>query len=376
MTMKKLIYLCCVTLVSTALAAGEYSHEIPVSSGERLVIELETGGSIQIQGWSRDVVSIQARFTGRDHENVRFRATRTADGVRIVSDFKRQMRRSSIGGQLEVKVPERFDLDLNTAGGEIEIDGVDGEIRGRTMGGELRLTHLRGKLELSTMGGRIQLSDSAVDGSVETMGGDVLLSDVLGNVEASTQGGKVIYDNVQVRRGSGPCSQARISTMGGDIKAPEAPCGADVQTMGGNIRVDNAGEFVKAETMGGNITIGAVDGWIKAITMGGRIEATMVGDPSSGRRDVRLDSRGGDITLTLPDGMSMTVDITLAYTKRSRQDYTISSDFPLTQNRTDSWDYGEGSPRKYIYSRGKIGDGEHKVRISTINGNVRLIKGN
>jgi len=375
--MRKPIYVCCLLMLAgTALAAREYSKEIPVSSGERLVIELETGGAIEIQGWDRDVVSIQARFTGRDHENVVFEVTRTSDGVRITSEFEQRRRRNSSGGQLEIKVPERFDLDLSTAGGEIEISGVEGEIEGETMGGELRLSRLRGRVDLSTMGGKIVLSDSEVDGSVETMGGDVRLSDVLGNVDASTMGGKVIYDNVRALPGSGPCSEVRISTMGGDIKAPEAPCGADLSTMGGNISVENASEFVAAETMGGNITIGTVDGWIKAVTMGGRIEATMVGDPESGRRDVRLDSKGGDITLTLPDGLSMAVDITLAFTKNSRQDYTIESDFPLTQNRTDSWDYGEGSPRKYVYSRGTIGGGEHKVRITTINGNVRLLRGN
>ena len=127
--------------------------------------------------------------------------------------------------------------------------------------------------------------------------------------------------------------------------------------------------------MGGNIRVGEVDGGVHATTMGGDIEVHMVGDPSDGERDVRLDSKSGDIVLALPAGMSMEIDITLAITKSSRRRFQIQSDFDLDIRESDGWDHSQGSPRKYIYGKATIGDGQHRIKIETINGNVRLIRG-
>ena len=71
----------------------------------------------------------------------------------------------------------------------------------------------------------------------------------------------------------------------------------------------------------------------------------------------------------------MEVDITLAYTKNSKQRYEIKSDFPLQIGETPDWQYGSGTPRKNIYGTGTINGGEHKIKIETINGNVELLRG-
>jgi hypothetical protein len=87
---------------------------------------------------------------------------------------------------------------------------------------------------------------------------------------------------------------------------------------------------------------------------------------------------GGDITLNVPAGLSMDVDIVLAYTDRSWHDgkgYVIDSDFDLREERTKEWDRREGTPRKYVYGTGSINGGKNKIRIETVNGNVYLKKG-
>lgn len=365
--------ICVLALAGPARADVGHAEEIDAPSGGELSVRLETGGEIEIVGWDRDVVSVDASFRGRDADNVSFEVQKTSGGVRIVSKFKERRRRNSVDGRVKLRVPDRFDLDLNTMGGKIEIRSVEGDIRGETMGGELRLESLRGDVDLETMGGNIRLRDSEVDGEITSMGGNVELSDVCGSVEATTMGGNVVYDNVTDACG-GQCREVRISTMGGNIESPDAPCGADLETMGGNIAIDSAQEYVKAETMGGNIRIGAVDGWVHATTMGGTIRVTMVGDPRSGRRDVRLDSKGGDVELGLPEGLSAEIDVTLAYTKRSNKKYSIESDFPLSVRQSESWDHKSGDPRKYIFGRGSVDGGEHKIKIETINGDVRIFK--
>jgi hypothetical protein len=89
---------------------------------------------------------------------------------------------------------------------------------------------------------------------------------------------------------------------------------------------------------------------------------------------VKLSSYGGKIILTVPAGLSMDVDIELAYTKDARKKYRIISDFDLELKESDKWDRSSGSPRKYIYGKAKIAGGKHKLKINTINGNIYLKK--
>src|SRR6185436_19983527 len=156
-----------------------------------------------------------------------------------------------------------------------------------------------------------------------------------------SMGGNVEYRNVTDREGSSTGEVVKITTMGGEIDVDSAPHGAEVSTMGGDIRIHSAGEYVKAKTMGGDISIDKVDGAIKAETMGGDVDVTMVGNPAEKNRDVLLSSKGGDITLVVPAGLSMDVDIRLAYTRDSRHDsksYRIESDFELKEERSKEWD--------------------------------------
>jgi DUF4097 and DUF4098 domain-containing protein YvlB len=112
--------------------------------------------------------------------------------------------------------------------------------------------------------------------------------------------------------------------------------------------------------------------------MGGDVDVTLVGNPAEKNRDVDISSKGGDITLVVPAGLSMDVDIRLAYTRESGYDsksFRIESDFDLQEEHSKEWDDEYGSPRKYIYGKGKINGGKHRVRVETINGNVYLKKG-
>jgi hypothetical protein len=108
--------------------------------------------------------------------------------------------------------------------------------------------------------------------------------------------------------------------------------------------------------------------------MGGDVTVKMIGDPSQGNREVELTSFGGDIELTVPANLAMTLDLELAYTRDSAGKYSIQSDFPVQTKESDSWIHEHGTPRKIIYGSGKVGAGTHRVHISTINGNIILRK--
>ena len=127
--------------------------------------------------------------------------------------------------------------------------------------------------------------------------------------------------------------------------------------------------------MGGDIEIDSIDGWVMASTMGGDVTVVMVGDPKAGERDVSISSKGGDIELTVPKGLAMDIDITLAYTRDAKKRYEIKSDFDLGFEESKDWHRTYGTPMKYKYGRGITGAGTFSIVIDTVNGNVILREG-
>ncbi len=365
----------CSNRSASAQTDRNVTGDFRTGSGKKLVMDLRTGGSINITGWDSDTMSVNAYRGGRDGLEAQVDMDTDATGLRIHSHYDMSRRNFSSDLRFTIKVPKQTDIEIDSMGGAVKITGVEGNIEGKTMGGELNFSNLRGELHFTTMGGGITVRDSEVNGKVSTMGGAVLIQNVTGSLKGSTMGGGVTYQNVNNPGGTSSAEELRINSMGGDINVQEAPGGADVTTMGGNIFMHSAGKFVKAKTMGGNIQIDSLDGGVKATTMGGNVNVTMVGDPNRGDRDVYLTSNGGDITLTVPSGLSMEIGVELAYTKNRRRDYHITSDFPLQQNESDDWDYTRGSPRKYIYATGSVGNGRYKVVIKTINGDVTIRRG-
>jgi hypothetical protein len=375
MNHKAIIILLSLFFLGASARSETMEREFKVSPGKTLYVELETGGSITIIGWNKELVKVKGHIGGRDAKDCKVEMEEESGGIRMSSYYNGGKNHRSSDLDFEINVPNKFDLDLETMGGGITIDNVDGKMEGKTMGGKLNLSNLKGKLSLITMGGKITLTNSEVDGSVKTMGGEVLVQDVMGDIKATSQGGNVTQKNVKSRSGKGVGGEVNIKTMGGDINVDDAPEGADVHTMGGDIHIKRVVQSVRANTMGGDIEINAIDGRVDATTMGGDVNITMIGDPEKGDRMVKIESMGGDITLTVPAKLSMDIDITLAYTKDRDDDYKIVSDFAVKQEMTKEWEQDHGSARKYIYGTGMISGGKHKVRIKTVNGSVYLKKG-
>jgi len=373
--MKAIVAVLALSFLGVGTRGQSIEKEFTVSPGKKLTVDLKTGGTLRITGWDKDVVHVKGSIRGVDADACRVEAVEEPGGVRLSSSYEGHRRNFNSNLSFEIHVPAKFDLDLETMGGGITIDGVEGTSEGKTMGGPLDLTRLKGSVDLTTMGGRISLTNSNVDGRVKTMGGEVLVEDVTGGVKASSQGGRVIQRNVSQRSGEGIRKEVNVETMGGDIDVDDAPEGTDVHTMGGDIHIKKATKFARAKTMGGAIEIDAIDGGVDAVTMGGGVNVTMVGDPEKGERGVNIESMGGDVSLTVPAGLSMDVEITLAYTRDRGEDYRIVSDFDVKQEQTKEWDREHGSPRKYIYGTGSVAGGKNRVRIKTINGNIYLKKG-
>jgi DUF4097 and DUF4098 domain-containing protein YvlB len=383
----------------------------PAQMGAKLGLDLETGGGIEITGWDKPEIAVTVDIGGDDADKVDVQFDDGSSFLNIHSECSKR-RHVDVDLHFTIKVPSRCDVRIESNGGEITIEGVEGKLSGKTMGGALELARVKGEIDLETMGGSVRVEDSEAGGEVHTMGGEVVIRNVKGNLKGSTMGGAVTYDNVTGRSASSSekeemnistmggdinvadtdkkvraktmggdidvakAEEVSVTTMGGDIDVEEAPAGASVTTMGGDITILSAGKYVAARTMGGDIRIDAIDGEIKASTMGGDVEATMVGDPAKGERDVELSSMGGTIELTVPAGLSMSFDLEIEYTKDHHKNYRIESEFPVKIEESAKWEHNFlGKAHKHIFGTGDVAGGEHTVKIKTRNGNIVIKKG-
>jgi DUF4097 and DUF4098 domain-containing protein YvlB len=359
------------------------TREFRAAAGGKLTLRLETGAGLKIAGTGGSSVTVAYKLSCSPDCQIDF--DQSGNDLTVKTRFVGKRRNQTADTELDIRVPRQFDVSLDSMGGRLEIDGVKGTFTGETKGGEITLHDVDGVAKLRTMGGEISVKDSTLDGSVQTMGGAVNFENVVGNVNGSSMGGDVRYKNVRRNDGKfgspshsdGPAlseitsGTVQVTTMGGEIETGDAPEGADVSTMGGDIKIKNARRFVRAKTMGGDITIDSVDGWVQATTMGGNLDVTVTGAGG----DVTLTSMSGKVVLHVPRGFGMNLDLEIAFTKNSLKEYTITAPGSASQTVTPDWDYGQGSPRKYIRKSGSVNGGGHAVTIKTVNGNVTLVEG-
>lgn len=156
------------------------------------------------------------------------------------------------------------------------------------------------------------------------------------------------------------------SSMGGDLEVRNAPDGASLRTMGGDIRVGTARRHVVAKTMGGNIEVDELYGSLDAGTMGGNVEV----DVAQAGGDIEISSLGGSIEIALPASFSGTFEIELEQDEDGPKN-EIRSDFPL-QIRKERKNYWLRPDVDVLYGTGRIGTGTHRVRITTIGGDIRI----
>lgn len=171
----------------------------------------------------------------------------------------------------EVTVPRRFNLDVTTQVGNIETQDVDGRVSLVTLGGNITAGRIGGP-----EGSVPKLRDPAsLPGTptarLETQGGHITVQDVNGDLRAITAGGHINAGNVQ--------GDAVLHTGGGNIRAGTIQGVAQLETGGGNVSVQRAGGGVTATSAGGQIDFGEAAGSIRARTAGGSIRVLRVSGP-------------------------------------------------------------------------------------------------
>lgn len=350
-------------------------REIAVSPGGTLELDLKTGAGIIVRSWDRPRLRMRATLAGRSWRDTEIDLVQVGSGARISTRFHTARRNQGTSHRIELMVPRRFNIRVESSGGEIDIENVEGEFTGSTGGGEIIIDRARGRADLSTGGGAVTVTNSTMSGRVSTGGGGVLLQGVKGGLRGSSGSGTVIHgedgltyskadDDGVVRASNG---KVIVNKSGGSVSIASAPNGATIATGGGSVTVGRARGAVSVQTGGGNVEIGPVDGSAEAHTGAGDVVVTIDNEDA---KPVDITSGSGTVTLIVPRNLAAQLDLETAYTNNRRGPTRIVSDLPLSTTETDEWDSRYGTPRRYVRANQSVGGGGRRVRVRTVNGNI------
>jgi DUF4097 and DUF4098 domain-containing protein YvlB len=284
------IFLAVATTTAWALTEENVSEKRTVTPGGKLVVDVDFG-TIDVSSAAGNTVMVTAQrrvSAGDDAKEKEFLAaapiTVTLEGNTVTVRARRAKNgegwswrgSSRLEAKYTITVPEKFNVQLDTSGGGIAVNRINGETRADTSGGSLTFSHLRGPLVGNTSGGSIKVDDCVGVIRIETSGGKIEVTGGSGSVNANTSGGSIAVRN-----------------FGGDAK---------VETSGGGLRFENVRGEIRGETSGGSI-------------------AATISAPVPG--DVRLETSAGRIEINLPADAALNVD---AETSLGR----VTSDLPVT----------------------------------------------
>lgn len=335
-----------------------HSRTLKASKGGSLEIRLSSG-DILIHTWNKNEALIKYEDDG---------------SVKIIQNRNKIMISDDNWGDtdVEITVPQQFNIDANTSGGDVIInDRVTGEIKIFTAGGDIILKDVNGNASVNTSGGDIfggdisgnvkfrtsggDISLGTINGTtdVHTSGGDITIKRTLKSIEVKTSGGNIILGEIQ--------SDAEVSTSGGNITAEKTYGKVSFNTAGGNIIVKGVEGSASVMTAGGNLKIENISGNLTAKTAAGDIY-TIIANKFTGNID--LETSNGTVKILLPENIDVTVNAQVD--DDYYDDDNIKSDFKASSFNKD------GNTTKAVYKLN--GGGKNTINVKVVMGDIEIRK--
>lgn len=221
-------------------------------------------GNIVVTGYDGEGINVRAVKEGRDADKVDVEDRSGENRIDLRARYE-QCRNCSIDASInfQVQVPRstRYRIGkLTTASGDIEVNGVSGEVHVNTASGDLHVRNVAGEVKAATASGTVHVREIA------------------GAVNASSASGDV---DVEITRLEGTENMV-FSTASGDVHV-KAPANLDAEvemsTVSGSVKTTFPIEVKREQHSGGESARGRV---------------------GSGARMLRISSASGNVSLTNP----------------------------------------------------------------------------
>jgi hypothetical protein len=258
-----------------------------------------------------------------------------------------------IGGDLEARRCGGLTI-TESVGGDIEIERCEFITVTGPVGGDIEIRRAPGSARLTHVGGDLDLNDVR-DVNVGSIGGDLEMDGVAGQVTCGTVGGDVEMVNT--------FGAVSIGAIGGDLRVERAPGGVVVSRTGGDALLDTLlrPEAKYVINAGSDITLrvrGEVNARFVAQSFGGEIRTRLPLTVEKGRRRNLVGALGtGSATVTLQSGG----DIMIVAADGQRGDYRMSDDYGNQGDPNNPDDQG-GDARAHTFE-GAVAGRKFRVRV-------------
>ncbi len=223
-----------------ATAGTRIEKKLDLSSGGTFRLDTDAG-SVSIVGGSSDgaeIVITSKRDDIEEHFKLSFEDSGNEVRVRVERRGSRVFNwfRSGPSLHFEIRVPKEVRVLVDTSGGRIELEAIDGDVDLDTSGGSITVEDVHGKVVADTSGGGISMDDVSGDIVADTSGGGINIEQAGGSVRADTSGGPVT-----VVFSPGNDAGGSLSSSGGRVTAridPSVGLDIDASSSGGSVRSD------------------------------------------------------------------------------------------------------------------------------------------
>jgi hypothetical protein len=362
--MKKLFVSVLMSLVILSLSiaqkssgdASDYqSKSFTVQKGGLLKVDVEPG-TVHIDVWSQDEVFIEAEGIDERHPD---RLEMNQSGNTVTVNY-RDRRSHTDHIKFSIKVPLKFNVDVQTTGGSIkQKDMLTGDFKAESGGGSIEIDHIIGKVDVETGGGSIKIEKVEGDVKMQTGGGNIETGLITGILNAKTGGG-----SITLRDAGG---KVDASTGGGSIKVENASAWIELSTGGGSVHVHGAKYGAKIKTGGGSIEMENIVGFVDVSTGGGSVNCELT-PGSTGSSMIR--TGGGEIELALPENAKAVVEATINLRQgwgKHHKECAIHSDF-----KADTYEGDYDSDE--IHAVYILNGGGQKIKLETSNSDIEIRK--
>ncbi len=278
-------------------------QSFPLRPGGRLEVNQDVG-RVEVTAWERDEALMRAtkRARGGGDEDARRNLQRLrlethlhGDLLEVEASVPRGFFGTATGMRvdLEIKVPRRTRVKVDSASGDVVVEGVEGAVEVDVASGGVSLRGIGPRISVDTGSGNVSLEDGRGPVELDTGSGAVRVVRVAGRLQVDTGTGRVEVDGLD--------GELHVDTGMGAVTAVGVRGDVVVDTGGGDVRLARVdARRIDVDTGRGSIACDFVpraDGRYKFDTGTGGIELAV---PLSASAELDLESDTGRAECALP----------------------------------------------------------------------------
>jgi hypothetical protein len=149
-----------------AKVTQEFHRSVPLSADGSVSLD-NINGDVEITGWSKNEVQIDAVKTAPDQQrldDMQIDVQNSSNSVEIATKYAHHLVNNNPGSvQYTLHVPQNARIgEIKLVNGELDITKVSGEVNAKLINGKVRASDLAGAAELSTVNGTVDADYSSL----------------------------------------------------------------------------------------------------------------------------------------------------------------------------------------------------------------------